>query len=231
MEQNPDKPAKLIRIFELVANDSAAVFPYLFAFYLISLFVSIFSAVWRGFFYWPAFNAGVILFALLSLGSDKASALWKEITEISKRGREKGGAVAGRGSLTLRKLLESILVIVFIPLWKKVVFWKKNLGISGYLKLAAMLILLAFSLFRGIYIYDFFILLFGLVSVLFTLDSRISAAFALALLIACPFLLIFNENIFAEQAAVYAYYFLVIAVMTQIGEYLGKAQGSAPGPL
>ena len=219
MQEKTGKTTKLIRIFKLVADDSATFFPYLFAFYLICLFVSIFSAVWRSFFYWPAFNAGVVLFALLSLGSGNASALWREITEISKRGREKGGAVAGRGNRTLRKIFTTILVVVFIPAWKKVLFRKKNFGIVDYLKLAAMLILLAFSIFQGIYIYDFFVLLFALVSVFYGLDMRISAALALALLVIAPLLLAFNQNVFAEQAAVYAYYFLVIAVMTQIGEY------------
>jgi hypothetical protein len=219
MEEKTSKTVKLVRIFKLVANDSAAVFPYLFVFYLICIFVSIFSAVWRGFFYWPAFHAGVVLFALLSLGSDKMNVLWREIAEISKRGREKGDAVAGRGSLTLRKLLESTVAIVFIPLWKRAVFWKGKMGMFDYIKLAAMLLLLTFSLFRGIYVLDFFVLLFALISVLFGLDSRISAGCALALLVLTPLLLVFNNNVFAEAAAVYAYYFLVIAVITQIGEY------------
>jgi hypothetical protein len=219
MQEKPGEKAKFIRIFKLVADDSATFFPYLFAFYLICLFVSIFSTVWRGFFYWPAFNAGVILFALLSLGSDKASALWKKIAEISKRGREKGGVVAGRGSRTFKIFFADTFVVAFITIWEKIIFWKRNLGIVDYLKLAAILLLLAFSIFQGIYIYDFFVLLFALVSIFYGLDMRISAACALALLVLTPLLLVFNQNVFAEQAAVYAYYFLVIAVITQIGEY------------
>ncbi len=205
MEEKTSKTTKLIRIFKLVANDSAAVFPYLFTFYLICIFVSIFSTVWRGFFYWPAFNAGVVLFALLSLGSGKINTLWRES--------------AGRGGLTFKKFLANILVAIFIPIWKKVIFWKGKMGMFDYIKLAAMLLLLTFSLFRGIYVLDFFVLLFALVSVLFGLDSRISAGCALALLVLTPLLLVFNNNVFAESAAVYAYYFLVIAVITQIGEY------------
>lgn len=205
MEEKTSKITKLVRIFKLVANDSAAVFPYLFVFYLICLFVSIFSAVWRGFFYWPAFNAGVVLFALLSLGSGKVNVLWRES--------------AGRGGLTFKKFLANILVAIFIPIWKKIIFWKGKMGTFDYIKLAAIFIILALSLFLNIGVLDFFVLLFGLVSVFFALDSRISAACALALLVLTPLLLVFNNNVFAETVAVYAYYFLVIAVITQIGEH------------
>jgi hypothetical protein len=93
------------------------------------------------------------------------------------------------------------------------------MGLSDYIKLLVVLIILVFSLFRNIGVLEFFILFFGLISVLFELDSRISAGCALALLVLTPFLLVFNQNIFAETAAVYAYYFLVIAVITQIREY------------
>ena len=84
--------------------------------------------------------------------------------------------------------------------------------------IAAMALILGFSLFQGVYVVDFFVLLFGLISVLFGLDMRISAGCALALLVLCPFLLAFNQNGFAETAAVYAYYFLVIAVFTAVGD-------------
>ena len=233
MEEKNSKTVKLVRIFKLVANDSAAVFPYLFAFYLICIFVSIFSTVWRSFFYWPAFHAGVVLFALLSLGSGKINVLQRKIAEVSKRGSviEKSRTIIINGTLFFGKSLAIMLYATVVPVWKKVLLWKRSLGISGYLKLAAMLLLLTFSRFRGIYVLDFFVLLFALVSVLFGLDSRISAGCALALLVLTPLLLVFNKNAFAETAAVYAYYFLVIAVITQIREYLGKAHGSAPSPL
>lgn len=68
--------------------------------------------------------------------------------------------------------------------------------------------------------------LFILAIVYWNLDSRISIGLALACLITIPFLLIlFNKNIllagedWAEQVAVWAYYFLVIGVVKQIVEY------------
>jgi hypothetical protein len=53
---------------------------------------------------------------------------------------------------------------------------------------------------------------------------RISAGCALVLLVLCPFLLVFNQNGFAETAAVYAYYFLVIAVLTAVGDHLREGK-------
>jgi hypothetical protein len=81
-----------------------------------------------------------------------------------------------------------------------------------------MAFVLVFSLFWGVYVVDFFVLFFGLVSILFGLDMRISAGCALTLLVLCPFLLAFSASGFAETAAVYAYYFLVIAVLTAVGD-------------
>lgn len=235
---------KIIRILKLVADDVASIFPYFLAFYLISLFVSIFFTAWRGYFYWPAFHASVIGLALISLGSWKFKNFWKGVLEVSgkagdgsfeivndgtilrrvvgvsRRGKEKGKIVVGRMAV--------IFYAVVMPVRGKVLFWKKNLGRSGYIKLAVMLVILAFSLFQGIYVIDFFVLLFGLLSALFVLDMRISAGCALVLLAACPFLLVFNQNGIAEAVAVYAYYFLVIAVFTGIGDYI-KVMHRPPG--
>jgi hypothetical protein len=208
-----------------VADDVASVFPYFLAFYLISLVVSIFFTAWRSYFDWPAFHASVVALALISLGSDKVKNFRNEVAEISRRGGSKGFEVArrgatviGRGTFLLKKFSAIVYSAAMVPAKEKILFWKSNLGRSGYYKLAAIFVILIFSLFQGIYVLDFFVLLFGLVSVLFGLDIRISAACALVLLALCPILLAFNGNAFAETAAVYAYYFLAIAVFTGVGD-------------
>jgi hypothetical protein len=233
MEEEDRKTKKTVRILRSVANDVAAIFPYFLAFYLISLVVSIFFSAWRGYFYWPAFHLSIIFLALISLGSDQIKTFWNNIVDISHKGGSKGVEVVGRGAMIVGKgtfLLKKFLVVMFcvvvIPAWGKVLSWKRNLGRFGYYKLVAIFIVLTFSLFQGIYVVDFFVLLFGLSSVLFGLDMRISAGCAIALLAACPLLLVFNKDGFAETAAIYAYYFLVIAVFTGAGDYLrGKAVG------
>jgi len=56
---------------------------------------------------------------------------------------------------------------------------------------------------------------FGL-SIIWQLDSRISAAPALFFLAGCPILLYFKNDALAETFAVYAYYFLVITVVGEV---------------
>ena len=229
-----------------MGDDAAAVFPYLLVFYLVSIFVSIFSSVWRGFFYWPGFNAGVVLFALLSLGSrqvepfwvglmgsENIKEIWNEARDISRGKRYEAGTITGKGTLFFQKILGIALYVAAIPkilaivfyaavtsAWKKVLVWKRNLGISGYFKLAAILLILAIFPFQSNDIYSFFILLFGLISVLFGLDMRISAGFAIVFLVATPIFLAFNRGFLAETMAIYAFYFLVIAVFTGIGDFV-----------
>lgn len=50
-------------------------------------------------------------------------------------------------------------------------------------------------------------------------ENRIIAFFALAFLVSCPILLAFKKDAWAEQMAIYAYYFLVMTVVLQIIEF------------
>jgi len=70
---------------------------------------------------------------------------------------------------------------------------------------------------------------FILAMIYWQIDSRVSIALALVCLVCIPMLLVlFNKNmlfsgeIWAEQVAVWAYYFLVIGVVRQICEYWGE---------
>jgi hypothetical protein len=225
MKEENHNISRIVYVFKLVANDVAAIFPYFLAFYLISLLVSIFFIAWRGYFNWSAFHFSAIFFTLISLWSERAKNFWKGVEEISRRNGNKafgitsrGATIIGKGIFLLRKFSVITFYVVIIPVKEKILFWKRNLGYRGYIKLAVIVVVLLFSLFQGIYVLDFFILLFGLMSILFGLDTRISAGCALALLVICPFLLVFNQNIFAETVAVYAYYFLIIAVFTGLGD-------------
>jgi len=51
-------------------------------------------------------------------------------------------------------------------------------------------------------------------------DSRIAIGIALLLLAYTPFILIGGNEAYANQIAIYAYYFLVIGVVQQFAEYL-----------
>jgi len=87
-----------------------------------------------------------------------------------------------------------------------------------WLKIIIIAAILIFSLIKNIGVLDFLVLLYALISFFFILDSRLAAGGALVLLASCPFFLIFKEDSLAENAAIYAYYFLIITVLTQIRE-------------
>jgi len=52
-------------------------------------------------------------------------------------------------------------------------------------------------------------------------EDRILAGIALAFLVSCPIFLIAERKVIAEQAAIYAYYFLVMTVALQIAKLCG----------
>ena len=87
-----------------------------------------------------------------------------------------------------------------------------------WIKIGVITAVILFALLKEISIFNFIVLLFALVSFFFILDSRLAASGALVFLVACPFLLILKRDAWAETAAIYAYYFLVITVLTQVRE-------------
>ncbi|MBU4216806.1 hypothetical protein L6270_03190 [Candidatus Parcubacteria bacterium] len=106
--------------------------------------------------------------------------------------------------------------------------------LSFYFRKASMLIVTDFinRKWRGLFvllisivIYFFGGLSVALMWLLFLLflvyqwDNRAIAFVAIILLAACPFLIYFKKNDWAELVAIYAYYFLVIMVVLQIVEY------------
>lgn len=108
---------------------------------------------------------------------------------------------------------------IFKVLIYLVVLKIKRLRKTGYLKTGIIAIILVYAVAGKINVIDFLILAYALVSILFVLDSRIAAGIALLFLASVPFFLIEKKDGLAEIMAIYAYYFLVITVLTQIGEY------------
>lgn len=110
----------------------------------------------------------------------------------------------------------------------------KKLFLAPIFRYFVILSILLYSIIHGIYFADFLILFYALFLILFSgrkflpfrkllftisiPDGRIPASFALFFLILTPVFLILNLEELAEQFAVYAYYFLVITVVTQIIE-------------
>jgi hypothetical protein len=89
---------------------------------------------------------------------------------------------------------------------------------------------LLFSIFTLVLLTQVIVLHWGLETIFFVTwlflalviqhDSRLSIIMGLACLATCPFLLILNNDLVAEQAANYAYFFLAIGVIVQLEEFL-----------
>ncbi len=217
---------KLRRVVKIVLNDIAGFYPYFFGFYVVSLILSFFFKSWGLFFNWPAFDVLVIVLGAVSLFSERFKTFVFGISGLERL--KKLAANAERSIWGRTKLFLTSAVIVIAGFSRNLadkaigVFLERIRRLRGrdYVKLGLVLIVVVYALRSGIGVIDFIVLLYALISVLFVLDSRIAAGAALVLLISCPVFLIFKKDAIAEVLAVYAYYFLVVTVMTQIGEYL-----------
>lgn len=179
-------------------------YPYFLGFYILALLISLWSRTWQSFFYWPAFHGAIIFFTILFISSFIRSII--NFFIVNSR--------------------EKILKILFSLIrggLRKSFFWirrkLRSIKRRDWLKVFVIVVVLAGALFRDIDPFEFLILLYALISFLFILNSRWSAGIALVFLIICPVSLILKERTaLAETFAIYAYYFLIIAVLTQIRE-------------
>ena len=73
-------------------------------------------------------------------------------------------------------------------------------------------------LYLGANFLEITVAIFGAVSVLFLKNTKISGSLAILALVLTAGLSIFNQAIWAEQVAVFAFYFLVITVLTAMTE-------------
>jgi len=92
----------------------------------------------------------------------------------------------------------------------------KSVTFSSWIKIVIIAAVLILALRLDIGVLEFIILGYGLISVIFILASRWSAIAAAILLGFCPIFLILKKEGLAEITAIYAYYFLIIIVLTQI---------------
>jgi hypothetical protein len=194
-------------------------FPYFLFFYFFVLAVAIFSRSWRSFVYWPGLNILATIYAVYYF-IKILSAQRKKIVHPSDR-------LTG-ARLTFFQLLKDLAFRMYIALkviskvLRALFFWLRakivRFSRKDWLKIFLIAVILIFAVWRRVAFIDFFILAYGLSSFLFIYNSRISAGIALAFLVFCPILLLFKKEGLAEDAAIYAYYFLIITVLTQIRE-------------
>lgn len=192
------------KIIKLILNDIANAYIWLAAFYIVSVILSYFIKSLHSFFDWPAFNAIMVVFGILALVSEKGR---KMFFVKGKKNKFNNSRKLFINKTSLEKIERRAYTIL------------KNLNKKDYVKIGVIIAILFYSIIQKTNIIDFFILAYALFSILFVIKSRVAAFIALILLILIPVQLIEKKEATAEITAVYAYYFLVISVLIQIGEY------------
>lgn len=197
---------------------------YFLSFYIFSLILSLISKTWSSFFYWPAFHGAIFFYTLLFILSFEAKINFKRIFKAPHINVKAGFKIRDlyiQGRLEFIGLTQYSFRLVKIQVKKYIHYIYKrlsSLSLRNWIKIFIIAVVLIFAIYYETEVIEFLILLYALMSILFILDSRYAAGAALVFLISCPFLIIFKEDAVAELSAIYAYYFLVITVITQIRE-------------
>ncbi|MEK9153654.1 MAG: hypothetical protein AAB723_03590 [Patescibacteria group bacterium] len=198
---------KSFKILNLVLEQITEFFPYILGFYIVCLVLSYFFERWKLFFNWPVFHSSVIILGVLVLLNKKGKRFF-----LNQRRLTRGKFIKFILKFKLSEIKpRSLIIFIFARI--------KKISKIGYIKIGFIIIILSYLLYKGAGPIDFLIFGYALVSILFILKSRIAAAIALLFLISCPILLSLKKGPIAEVTAVYAYYFLVIATLTQLREY------------
>jgi len=203
-------------------------YPFFLGFYLLSSAVAFFSPAWSQFFYWPAFHAAAVIFTVLFLltlkfdfrenflmrRAPKGFKLFKAALSLAGGQMARTSAVSRYFSVACGRSAWRLLLAAGNYFVKRI----RLVTRQSWIKIVVIAIVLVCALFKGLGVVDFLVLFYALTSFIFVWNSRWAGGAALVLLASCPVLLILKKEVWAENVAVYAYYFLVIVVITQIRE-------------
>ncbi|MFH0815008.1 MAG: hypothetical protein V1902_02970 [Candidatus Falkowbacteria bacterium] len=232
---------KTRNILKFLLNDIAEIFPLLFVFYAAAFLLSLVFESWKLYFNWPIFHVNILILGLFSFLSEYGRKKFATIVSFIKVEAKKIVASTLNKSmfrdkkvniLNLLFIISEIAITYIFAIIKRAVIGLLKLiikiialaldirqqGFKNYLKFVLLAIILTFAITKGANVVELLIWIYAFRAIFVGIDSRISAGIALALLATCPILLILKKNAIAEQSAVFAYYFLVIVVITQIIE-------------
>lgn len=193
---------KLAREFKARVKE---IYPYFLGFYIICLLIAVSANDWRELFYWPALHISFLVFTLIFISAFSGSGLAVRFNAFASFGR--AAYRAGRFVLGVVKAG-----------WLGVLRAWQSWSWSARGRAALLILVPLVALWQQASWWEVFTLIYAAWSIIYILDSRIAAAVALVYLAACPLLLWLNRGPLAESAAVYAFYFLVITVLTQLRE-------------
>lgn len=185
-----------------VGNRVARYFPYLLCGYVLLLAFSSQSESLNVWIYWPGFHVSMAVAITLSSISPRS----REIISIFRN------AIYEK---RVSSLIKDSVFIFIISAIARVEATPK----SFYIKILIFSGAIVYAAFKGITGISAAILAFALFSVLFGWDRRIAGSFALFGLATVPVFLIIERQAQAEQMSIYVYYFLIITILTMIGEH------------
>ena len=200
-------------------------YPYFLGFYILCLLIAAFSRTWRGFFYWPGFHGWFVFFTVVFLTTFRLKfSLPKINIYFRKPDLSSGRRLVNRLNDIIRSLLSFALKFgtAIGQLGLRITFSIFNrlreITWRGWLKILVVASVLIMAIWQEVNSWELLTIFYAALSILYIFDSRLSAGAALIYLTACPLLLWLDRPSLAESAAVYAFYFLVITVATQMRE-------------
>jgi hypothetical protein len=199
-------------------------YPYFLGFYFLSLVIALFSKTWRLFFYWSAMHGSIIFFTLLFFAAIDFKKFRQQATLDSKLEKQKLNLFF-KFKILFSALADSFNNLIIKQGTAFFLFLKNKIGkvtLITWIKVAFIAAVLILALCLDIGVLEFIILGYGLISVIFILESRWPAIAAVIFLGLCPIFLILKKDGLAEVTSIYAYYFLIIVVLTQIRDWSGK---------
>ncbi len=201
---------KARNILNFFLNDIAEIFPFLFIFYATVFILSLAFESWQWYFNWPIFHVNILILGLLSF--------------LSESGREKVFSLIHSGKIKLIKLKKATFkataksLLSFIVKIFAAALGIRQRGIKSYLKFVLLAIVLSFAISRGANVIELLILFYAFRAIFVGINSRLSGLLAAAFLAGSIGLTIIKKNVWAEQPMIFAFYFFIIFIISQIVE-------------
>lgn len=198
MENKDKDKIDFTALWTELSNKIKGAYPYFIIFYALALIASWQFKNWRPFFNWFGMHVLAIIFTVLFLfiSGWRFRDSFYDFFSLVKR-RIKKFFLFLKNTFILMPRRDKIWLAV------KIFIITTSLIYASYQALSTMKLL---------------VLAYALATILFVVDSRLSAGLALFFLISCPILIVIKKGKLVEDSAVYAYYFLIITVLARIKE-------------
>jgi MFS family permease len=180
-------------------NIVAGFFPYFLAGYFAIFILSVFFIPLKNFFFWPLVYIAIVFLALLSYISPRGKKFMRKLS---------------LSAFYSQKNKEKIIELQF-KAFKKQYLHVVSFLLANRVKIAVISLILIMVVIKGMAILEFVIMVYSVIVLFFSVKYPISFIIFVILLFFCRFLLLFKINAGAELMAVYACYFLIIAVIEE----------------